>query len=390
MRRFCWLACAVLLTGACSSGQGSGVQSSASDSVATDSTEPVEPNTTVPETTVAETSVPQTTVAATTTTEPTPMALLEGEPWIVYQGPLYERHEGVGNRLVRPNGKDDHWATPQVPRPKNGWQLHPDWSRDGLLLAFAAHDATDDDKPRDLKTTDLWISSPDGTDAERVLDCVSPCVEFVDPAWSPDGTTIALVEFDQTDGLSSFSLRSMDVATKVVTTLTTATGADEFTGPRWSPDGQRIVLGISHWTDRTLVELTETALAVVDLRESPLTPKVITDWSMWANYPDWHPSEDLIVFSTRPWKMLEGPSNLYTIRPDGSDLVQLTKFGVGETRAVQPTWTPEGDGIIFTAVEGTGDGHPTMAIIQRDGSGLQSATSSGPMFGSHPRLRPGA
>jgi Tol biopolymer transport system component len=86
----------------------------------------------------------------------------------------------------------------------------------------------------------------------------------------------------------------------------------------------------------------------------------------------------------------EGPSNLYTIRPDGTGLTQLTEFGKGETRAVQPTWTPDGDRIIFTAVEGTGFGDPTMAIIQRDGSGLQPATSSGPMFGTHPRLRPGA
>jgi Tol biopolymer transport system component len=117
---------------------------------------------------------------------------------------------------------------------------------------------------------------------------------------------------------------------------------------------------------------------------------VITAWSLWANYPDWHPTEDLIVFSTRPWTGLdEGPSNLYTVRPDGSDVAQLTDFAAGQTRAVQPSWTPDGDRIIFTAVEGTGFGDPTMAIIDRDGTGLQPATSSGPMFGSHPRLRPG-
>jgi Tol biopolymer transport system component len=85
-----------------------------------------------------------------------------------------------------------------------------------------------------------------------------------------------------------------------------------------------------------------------------------------------------------------GPSNLFTARPDGSDITQLTEFGAGETRAVLPTWTPDGARIIFTAVEGSRFGDPTMAIIQRDGSGLQSATSSGPMFGIAPRLRPGS
>lgn len=379
MRGIWWLACVAVLTAACSSGEDSGGQSSSTQSAATDSTSLVEPNT-----------AGQTTMAETTLTEPTPIALAPGEAWIVYEAPLYERDHDVGNRLVRPDGSDDHWATPQVPLPRDGWQVHPDWSPDGLRLAFAADDAAGEGKPPEVQTRDLWVSQPDGTAAERLLDCdLLQCVEADDPAWSPDGTMLAFTAFDDAGG---FRLALMDMQTRAITTVAAASGADAYTGPRWSPDGQRIVLAVEHWTDPSPDgKLTETAIAIVDLLDSEPTPKVITDWSLWANYPDWHPTEDLIVFSTRPWTALdEGPSNLYTMRPDGTDLTQLTDFAAGETRAVQPTWTPDGTRIIFTAVEGSGFGDPTMAIIQRDGSGIQSATSSGPMFGTHPRLRPGA
>ena len=51
-------------------------------------------------------------------------------------------------------------------------------------------------------------------------------------------------------------------------------------------------------------------------------------------------------------------------------------------------WAPDGERVIFTTVEGTGFGNPTMATINADGTGLTHATASGPMFGTHPRLRP--
>jgi hypothetical protein len=54
----------------------------------------------------------------------------------------------------------------------------------------------------------------------------------------------------------------------------------------------------------------------------------------------------------------------------------------------EPTWTPDGARIIFTKVVGRGFLNPTMMTIPPDGTGLASATDSGEMFGTHPRLRP--
>jgi dipeptidyl aminopeptidase/acylaminoacyl peptidase len=323
-RRLSVLAAAVALLGACSAGRNSGVGAASTNASTIEPTSIVEPSS---------------SATTTASTLPVPPALLPGDAWIVYEGPLSDGHGSVGNRLVRPDGKDDHWATPQVALPKNGWQVHPDWNPDGTRLAFAADDTSGDG------TRDIWVSQPDGTAAERLLDCdLHNCLQADDPAWSPDGTTLAFdAAYDMGGGVIEWRLVLIDVSTKAITTGPTANGSDEFALPRWSSDGHRLVFELSHWTNALADgKLIATAVAVVDLHERNPVPKVLTDWSMSATYPDWHPKEDLIVFSTRRWSDLdEGPSNLYTIRPDGSHLTPLTTFAKGETRAVQPSWTPE-------------------------------------------------
>ena len=323
-----------------------------------------------------------TTSIAPTTVDP------RREPWIVFEGPI---PGAVGNVLVRPDGSGSHPATPDVLLPKDGWQVHPDWSPDGQQLAFAADDADNTGTGEDVITRDIWVAGVDGSNAERIFNCERPCVDADEPAWSPDGTTIAFIAFDDDHGSAvNVRLALLDVATKKVSTAFVASGSDAFGWPRWSPDGTHLVLEVQHWSNPgESGKMTASAIAVVDMTAADPVPTVITDWDSWANYPDWNPKDDLIVFSTRQWTELDvGPSNLFTIRPDGSERTALTSFAKGETRAVQPTWTPDGSRIIFTAVEGEGFGQPTMAVINADGSGLTSATTSGPMFGTHPRLRP--
>jgi Tol biopolymer transport system component len=374
-RPFTGLVLAALLVGACSGSS------------------PATPAPTPSPSNAGPTMTPSSTATArpAATPSPTPIAVLTGEPWIVYEGPI---EGGAGNRAVRPDGTGDHWLTPGVPLPAEGWQVHPDWSPDGTRLAFAADDAGDPagSGTAGKGTRDLWVADADGTGAERLLDCTDQCTQTDHPAWSPDGRTLAFTTWDLVDGTNVHGrLALFDLATRTIRAiLTVEDDRDAFAWPRWSPDGRRIVVEMQRWSDTSSnADLTATAIGVVNVDDATPTFKQLTKWTMWATYPDWHPTQDLIVFSTRPWDDLpDGPSNLYTIRPDGSRLTEVTQFAKGKSRAVQPTWTPDGTRIIFTAVEGTGFGNPTMATILPDGTGMTSATTSGPMFGTHPRLRP--
>lgn len=82
--------------------------------------------------------------------------------WIVYEGPIdcdCVDDGGAGKRLVRSDGTGGFWVTPGVPRRKNGWQVHPDWSPDGRRLAFAV-DQTGEAPPNE--TRDIWVTDAAG------------------------------------------------------------------------------------------------------------------------------------------------------------------------------------------------------------------------------------
>jgi Tol biopolymer transport system component len=130
-------------------------------------------------------------------------------------------------------------------------------------------------------------------------------------------------------------------------------------------------------------------------------PRILTDPAMFGNYPDWG-RDGRIVFSTYPlgsFQQTTKATNLYTILPDGTDLTRVTHFGEGDTRAAQPSWTPEGDRIVFTDIEpnpSDPSGERLIAMIDADGSDLslipvpadQARQDGDVWYGSHARMRP--
>jgi len=317
-----------------------------------------------------------------------PIAVMPGEPWIVYQ--YWDARADL--RLVRLDGTGDHTLFED----QLSEQGHPDWSPDGTQIAFEMDG-------------EIWIAGVDGAGARKVAVCATPCRDLELPAWSPDGSEIAFTRIDLIDGQNPGSVvQAVDVASGSVRDLVRTTGAVYAYGARWSPDGRALVVHLDRFLDsgNDTSRMTGSEVAAVDLTAAEPTPRPLTDWSTFATYPDWSPDGTRIVFTTYDLGARDGgffgdpapPSDLYTIRPDGSDLAQLThnERGTELVRggtasgplSTQPTWTPDGQSIIFVQVDGPTWPGWTMATIAADGSSLVPATANGFMRGTHPRLRP--
>jgi Tol biopolymer transport system component len=316
----------------------------------------------------------------------TPFPVLPGEPWIAYMANI-----GSGGtdrlHLVRPDGNDRH----QLVTGLDGQQEHPDWSPDGSRIAFD-HWTPDVAVPgRDL--IDIWTAAADGSDARRVAACDLPCFQLSYPAWSPDGTQLAVVRYDEQVGADwgPSAIEVVDLATGARRVVhESADGSIAYYNPRWSPDGSQIVFGLETYTDATEATFVSAALAVVAADGSDVAPRIITPAEVDAWEPDWHPSGDRIAFRTHfdPGDSADRtqPSDLYTIRPDGTGLTPVTSFGLGNQRAIEPTWTPDGQRIVFTLVDGFGGGQiPAIALVNADGGNVSRL---GFAAGTAGRLRP--
>ena len=289
------------------------------------------------------------------------------DQWIVYQ-----HDERI--KLVRHDGSEDHVLTPDW---TGGPQFHPDWSPDGNRIAFSAD--------HEDGTRDIWIVSLDGMDAELVYDCVAPCIAADDPAWSPDGSKLAVGVFSDVEGFTSGTVEVVDLATESVTIVHKAEKGLTTFVPRWSPDGSRIVFDVTQWD--TLFPDSETAIGnsiqVVTVGSEPAPATVLMDFDTNSGYPDWHPTEDLIVFQTGA--TTDGPFDLATIRPDGTGLTPLTALAGSGFQAIQPTWSPDGASVTFVYDEMWTNAR--LGEVLADGT-LISAGPDGMPPMTHPRLQP--
>jgi Tol biopolymer transport system component len=191
-------------------------------------------------------------------------------------------------------------------------------------------------------------------------------IQVAGPSWSPDGAMIAF-------GVGAYFGWTKDTP-RIATIHADGSGFRYVTDasvnagfPSWSPDGKRIVYRVSG---------SEQGLRIVNLEDGTVTKLT----SEPDDFPGWSPKRDVIAFTS----FRDGDFEIYTIRPDGSDLKRITHDGGNDAHGA---WSPDGEWYIFSSsrvgwkdegmlCDGGDQPYADLFAMHADGSGLRQLTDN--------------
>ena len=183
--------------------------------------------------------------------------------------------------------------------------LHPQWSPDGQWIAYVANPEGD---------LALYRVRVDGSDIQRL----TPHGMDVDfPIWSPDSRSILYIEQSTKQLIRTDADGNNPI-------LLTPDGLLVVTTASWSADGKQIVFAVD--VNGIASDIFTVRADGSELNRIVLATGVDTE-------PHWSSDGGWILFVSNRF----GRYQIYKMRPDGSDVQQLTSHPAG---ARSPSWSP--------------------------------------------------
>lgn len=193
--------------------------------------------------------------------------------------------------------------------------------------------------------------------------------------WSPDGDTLAF--YGAVDGAAGlYTMNEQGENRRLLFK------SDPIDLVRYSPDGTMIALtarrgiNIDGGGPYNIYGLYVYTLATGQVRL--LSDTVIKDFSDVT--PDWAPDSRTLAFARIQYGSTAETRDIYTIRPDGSELTQLTNTPVTEHL---PIYSPDGTRIAYIAVNRESN-NPAIAVMEANGDQPTTLTSAEALFANDP------
>jgi Tol biopolymer transport system component len=264
----------------------------------------------------------------------------------------------IGKRYQLFTSRADGSAPQQLTQFADSDAVWPAWSPNGREIAFER------DVYAGVRVTRaaIYTINTDGTGVRSL----TPTGLNGRPSWSPDGKRIVFstLHFGKEATLSVMAANGGRVRRVLTTPLPTAhDGVAGLDSATFSPDGKRIAFV---WTKNS-----RSAIFTMNVNGGDL--KQITHWKKGglADKIDWSPDGTRIAFSSPGIGEVPGmATNVFTVRVDGTDLVELTNSRAGINNGLD-SWSPDGMRIAFVSNR---TGTYEIYVMNADGSGVTQVT----------------
>ncbi len=260
-----------------------------------------------------------------------------------------ERHSDPYGRTAQSELWVVELAGGQPKRLSEGDAMQPTWSPDGQAIAFwGLRDFSGGGSQREIGVIDAEGRKSSWVTDDRAVDW--------SPVWSPDGGSLTYIsdrggsaniwriDLDPESGLPTGSPRPLTAPSRLVSRIAI------------SADGKQLV-----FTDENVSS--NVARVELDSENGTGLPESVTRGSSEFIQAQASPDGEWVAF-----RSAGGKEDLYVVRADGSDLLQLTDDSAKDR---QPNWSADGERILFYSDR---TGRYEFWVMNRDGSGLEQLT----------------